>query len=146
MIRLLNQSKKRARLAQKFEETKTAITNELEKRSGSPSKDRNEEKASNFDAKDSNLKRSESSKNIETASSNDENDKLKGNLEERIKNFLRAKTTTKSVDDSGIGTSRQPNPIPNDDLYIDEEYTDHFLPMKVNTDDVSGVIVQVRLA
>lgn len=145
----MNQSKKRARLAQKFEETKTALTSEcFEKRSASPSKTErfNENKDSkNFD----------SNKNVEIVidkcSSNDDNrnavtesddsEKSKANLEERIKNFLRTKTVNKSAEDGSNGSTA----CANEDVYVDDEYTEHFLPTQVDTDDVSGVIVQVRL-
>lgn len=149
LIRLMNQSKKRARLAQKFEETKHAITNELEKRSESPSEDR---------IKNENEKVSEHkdlNKNVEAIPlikvTNDDNqnatiglgekDKSKANIEERIKNFLKAKTATKSTEDGGSGSTTSSNT--GDGTYQDDEYTEHFLPSKVDTDDVAGIIMQV---
>lgn len=147
LIRLLNQSKKRARLAQKFEETKHAITSELEKSSESPTNDRkNGNEKERSEPKDLN-------KNIEAIPpqikvTNDDNqnatiglgekDKSKANIEERIKNFLKAKTAAKSTEDGGSGSTNT-----GDGTYQDDEYTEHFLPSKVDTDDVAGIIVQV---
>lgn len=142
----MNQSKKRARLAQKFEETKHAITSELEKRSESPSNDRKNENEKESEPKDLN-------KNVEAIPQikviNDDNhnatighgekDKSKANIEERIKNFLKAKTGAK--EDGGSGSTTTSNT--GDGSYQDDEYTEHFLPTKVDTDDVAGIIVQV---
>lgn len=148
LIRLLNQSKKRARLAQKFEETKHAITIELEKRSESPCNDRKNENEKESESKDFN-KNVEAIPQIKITNDNNQNatirlgekDKSKANIEERIKNILKTKTATKSTEDGGSGSTMSSNS--GDGTYQDDEYTEHFLPSKVDTDDVAGIIVQV---
>lgn len=157
LIRLLNQSKKRARLAQKFEETKNAITSEcFNKRSNSPDKsektkafkDEIKDLLGSSSASGSGSRSETSDKNVEIVE-NDGNrkdsvefefSKTKANLEEKIKSFLRTKTS-KSSEDGGSSASTSAN----DDNYMDDEYTEHFLPSLVDTDDVSGEIVQVSI-
>lgn len=63
------------------------------------------------------------------------------NLQDKIKNFLRSETK-QSVDRSG--ESEAATKI-NSEYYLDDEYTEHFLPQQVDTSDVVGQIVQVNI-
>lgn len=61
------------------------------------------------------------------------------NLQDKIKNFLRSEMK-QPIDKSG--ESEAATKI-NSEFYLDDEYTDHFLPQQVDTCDVVGQIVQV---
>lgn len=62
------------------------------------------------------------------------------NLQDKIKNFLRSEmkqSAEKSIESEASSKI-------NSEFYLDDEYTDHFLPQRVDTDDVVGQIVQVN--
>lgn len=149
MIRLLNQSRKRARLAQKFEDTKTAITGDGDKATDSqngfngqtPNEDVNQEMPvpeSSGAGSAENVQSSEQSNSSETSKSLTSR-LTASNLQDKIKNFLRAEIKN-PADKNGEPDAASKI---NNEYYLDDEYTDHFLPQKVDTSDVAGELVQV---
>lgn len=172
LIRLLNQARKRARLAQKFEETKNAITNDsVEKMTENIESGNAEESISQDDKKsvdEANIKIKSIPNAIEcTSNERDLNgiskkstgeeqtkysDSKQVNLEDRIKSFLKSKGQNKTVNgdahEQSLNDSKS-NSVDaaakrNDEFYLDDEYTDHFYPTEVDTSEVVGEIVQVR--
>lgn len=86
-------------------------------------------------------------KNIESNDQNDSNGVSKSmaskltpsNLQDRIKNFLR--TEIKQPSDKNVETDAASKI--NSEYYLDDEYTEHYLPQQVDTTDVAGEMVQV---
>lgn len=152
LIRLLNQSRKRARMAQKCDETKStdggdkkstdlpngdvpttkdaSHTNEIE----------NQQKPISMDANGSvsNMENVEAC-NTGGSPKSFQSKLTAANLQDKIKNFLRSETKQSS---DRSGESEASTKI-NSEFYLDDEYTDHFLPQQVDTGDVVGQIVQV---
>lgn len=64
------------------------------------------------------------------------------NLQDKIKNFLRSETITRLATEKS-GESEAASKI-NSEFYLDDEYTEHFLPQQVDTGDVVGQIIQVN--
>lgn len=153
LIRLVNQSRKRERLARKFEETKTVLSNELNNDSTEISAKHTKEAEDNknnviFAEESTSSKESidnQNSGNEQTGSSESKKHKYskqqsQTHLEGKIKSFLRSKSHSKS---STSDTTAIESKV-NDEFYLDDEYTDHFLPIEVDTSDVTGEIVQVK--
>lgn len=149
----MNQSRKRARTAQKFEDTKTAMTNEnTERATESP-----ENSASKDDALDKNLENMIQKTIGLNSNERNENEVPKririklpenqvndtqltaSNLQNKIKKILRSETKSTS---EKSGESEAASKI-NSEYYLDDEYTDHYLPQQVDTADVVGEMVQV---
>lgn len=153
LIRLLNQSRKRARTAQKFEETKNSMTNECTDRPKEVPKSRittNEESDTeanvNHESSGHDSNGTNCSKNIELSDQSDEVPKSMAskltaiNLQDRIKNFLRAEI--KQPNEKNAVETDVASKI-NSEYYLDDEYTEHYLPQQVDTADVVGEMVQV---
>lgn len=154
LIRLVNQSRKRERLARKFEETKTVLSNELNddttETSAKHTKDAEDNKiisGSNNNVAEENNSTIDNqySGNEQIASSEPRKHKhskqqSQTHLEDKIKNFLRSKSHSKSSTSDATSIESKVN----DEFYMDDEYTDHFLPIEVDTSDVTGEIVQVK--
>lgn len=153
LIRLVNQSRKRERLARKFEETKTVLSNELNndsteisaKHSKEAEDNKNnvifaEESTSSKESIDNQNSGNEQSGSSESKKHKHSKHQSQTHLEDKIKSFLRSKSHSKS---STSDTTSIESKV-NDEFYLDDEYTDHFLPIEVDTSDVTGEIVQVK--
>lgn len=152
LIRLLNQSRKRARMVQKCDSPKPAqsmdggdrkphdlpnggvsaaalLTNEVE----------NHQKPISMEANGS-------ANHIENTEACDASESPKSfpskltaaNLQDKIKNFLRSEMKQPLDKAESEAASKI-----NSEFYLDDEYTDHFLPQQVDTGEVVGQIVQV---
>lgn len=141
LIRLMNQANKRARLARKFEETKTTIVNEAggESGDGDPSEPDNKKSSGGSDDVDARRDTSDTPPAVP-------------NLEERIKSFLKMKTLNKSdvypvsaEEKAQESSSADAGSTPNGAAKIDieEETTDHLLPSQVDTTELVGDILHV---
>lgn len=144
---MLNQSRKRARLAQKFEDTKTAIANNGDKSTEShnghtQNEDVNQETPvpeSSGTGLAENVEPSVQSNSSETSKSM--TSRLTGsNLQDKIKNFLRTEIKNPADKTSEPDAASKIN----NEYYLDDEYTDHFMPLQVDTSDVAGELVQVK--
>lgn len=147
LIRLMNQANKRARLARKFEETKTTITNDLssENKSNDPNEMANGKKNSTENGCD------------DVDAKKDINDSpVVTNLEERIKSFLKMKTINKSdvypvsaEEEAQESTSTDTDSTANTNkkIYadIEEETTEHLIPSQVDTSEIVGEILHVSI-
>lgn len=190
LIRLMNQARKRARMAQKFEGTKTTTANEtgsniadqncsdfnqnFTKESTNESMNRDREK--NFkngthaiddtslpigdETGDSDNNQNSIAKDDELIENQTDKDSLiidkisnlpsAANLEERIRKFLKAKTSSSQVivDNSSMQpeTSQKENSKngsnkPTEDF--EDECTEHLYPNEVDSSNVNGEIIQV---
>lgn len=152
LIRLLNQSRKRARMAQKFEDTKTALTNEFADKSKETNGLPNEEPDTKEQSEESTNQEtidldSNKANNVESFEQNDTNEVPKSmsskltpsNLQDRIRNFLRSEKHPSEKSSEPDAASKI-----NSEFYLDDEYTDHFLPNRVDTCDVAGEMIQVN--
>lgn len=194
----MNQTRKRARMAQKFEETKTIITNDsvddsnkdapttgacnenfsnsgetkdrdreenfknicygsdgeqtLKKSKKTP-ENTNDDNQISLNGHDGDL--SKKFKNGERESNADpliiSNTSSSANLEDRIKKFLKSKVSDKTTSDSTpqqVGSksdsTEKVNSKQAEDLYVEDECTEHLLPMEVDTTDIVGNIIQVN--
>lgn len=158
MIRLLNQSRKRARIAQKCEDTKPAQKNDGgEKKSNSDlpngdvsaaAKEPLQTNETEHQQKSISIDANGGVSNIENVEALDSNGSPKSfaskltatNLQDKIKNFLRSESrqpTEKSNESEAASKI-------NSEFYLDDEYTEHFRPQQVDTGDVVGQIVQVN--
>lgn len=136
-------------MAQKFEDTKTAMTNENADKSS-------EKNATSNDSKKQTLNEEPMNQEIVTSDSDNANlpkntesneatdvtksSKLSANnLQDRIKNFLRSDTKQQTDKNQEVDVSAKIN----SEYYLDDEYTEHFLPQQVDTTDVAGELIQV---
>lgn len=161
LIRLLNQSRKRARMAQKFEETKSALTftaeltakltnsQNVNAHDGSLNDVRSQNhETENRESLDSNVQNS-AADNAESSEQSDPFDAAKslankftsGNLQDKIKNFLRTEIKQPTEKNSEPDAASKIN----SEFYLDDEYTEHYLPQQVDTCDVVGEMVQVSV-
>lgn len=157
LIRLMNQSRKRARMAQKFEDTKTAMSTEnpIDKSTEPPEtnsldenglKDQVEsaEEPLNQETNSSDAN-STNTGNVELFEQNENVPKSlasklnPSNLQDRIRNFLRSESKQSTEKSGEFDAAAKIN----SEYYLDDEYTDHFLPQQVETSDVVGDIIQV---
>lgn len=147
-------------MAQKFEETKTALTSESHEKSTN-SQDINSHDGSSNDVRpqnnetenreslDSNIQTSATESNGESSEQNDPFDAAKsfankltsGNLQDKIKNFLRTEIKQPTEKSSEPDAASKIN----SEFYLDDEYTEHYLPQQVDTSDVVGEMVQVNI-
>lgn len=172
LIRLLNQSRKRARIAQKCDETKStqandggggsgekklngelpngelsAATTSVKDPSQQASDMENQQKSMPIEANGGGI-----SNNVENVEAIDSNGSPKSfaskltasHLQDKIKSFLRSETVTRQAADKS-GESEAASKI-NSEFYLDDEYTEHFLPQQVDTGDVVGQMIQVSCA
>lgn len=159
MIRLLNQSRKRARTAHKFEETKTVMVSESTERST----EMPENNVTKDDALEQNLENmlqktiglNSNTSNVEVERNENEVPKrvriklpenhlsetqfTASNLQNKIKKILRSE----SKSSSDKNTESEAASKINSEYYLDDEYTDHYLPQQVDTSNIAGQIVQV---
>lgn len=170
LIRLLNQSRKRARIAQKCDEPKSAaatdggVSGEKKLNGDLPNGDlsaaaagkdpsqqtsemENQQKPPSIDANGGGI--SNNTENVETfdpnASPKSFASKLTAsNLQDKIKSFLRSETMSRNSSEKS-GESEAASKI-NSEFYLDDEYTEHFLPQRVDTGEVVGQIIQVNCA
>lgn len=143
-------------MAQKFEDTKTAITNEIvekikETTGFGLSNDESNAKEQTQSEEPANQETIEADSNKtndgESLESGDMNEVPKsmgskltpGNLQDRIRNFLRSEKNPSEKNGEPDAASKI-----NSEYYLDDEYTDHFLPQQVDTSDVAGEMVQVN--
>lgn len=155
LIRLLNQSRKRAR---KCEDNKTTVTNENGDKSStsSSSNDAQESSAANVHSDEpvnqevvteSDANSSSLTKNIAAFEQSEQLQEVTktikltaNNLQDRIKNFLRTEIKQPTDKNQEVDVSAKIN----SEYYLDDEYTDHFLPQQVDTSEVAGQLIQVR--
>lgn len=142
-------------MAQKFEDTKTVVTSVVNDDKSSNSK--NSENTSNDEhLQSTDAEHQETSEcngignvdNAETSNQSNSNDTVKsftskltsGNLQDKIKNFLRTeiKQPIEKMMESDAASKI------NSEYYLDDEYTEHYLPQQVDTSDVVGEMVQVN--
>lgn len=142
-------------MAQKFEDTKTALTNDITDKSkqinglsgeGIDVKEQTQsEESTNHETIEAD---SNKSNNVESFEQNDSNEVPKSmvekltpsNLQDRIRNFLRSEKHPSEKSSEPDAASKI-----NSEFYLDDEYTDHFLPLQVDTSDVVGEMIQVKL-
>lgn len=136
LIRLMNQANKRARLARKFEETKTTI---------------NEQQTENCERSKANKENSNEA-NGDSVDARVDNgiDAPVTNIEDRLKSFLKMKTLNKadvfpvSADEARQESKSSVTEAPtNGSVEIEEEITEHMFPSQVDTSEIVGDIVHV---
>lgn len=173
LIRLLNQSRKRARIAQKCDEPQVPKSKEHQAIDGGGSGEKklngdlpNGDFTATASAKDPSQQSSEMenqqkpmsidangggiSNNTENVEAFDSHGSPKSfaskltasNLQDKIKSFLRSETMTRNSAEKS-GESEAASKI-NSEFYLDDEYTEHFLPQQVDTGEVVGQIIQVN--
>lgn len=144
-------------MAQKFEETKTALifdggekstkSKEFNSQDGSSNDERSQSnETENRETPDSN-KKAVATDNAELSDQSDSFDAAKsfaskltaGNLQDKIKNFLRTEIKQPEKSNSEPDAASKIN----SEYYLDDEYTEHYLPQQVDTSDVVGEIIQV---
>lgn len=140
-------------MAQKFEDTKTALTNDIADKSketnGLPNDETDtKEHVQNDESTNQETIGIDSNKtnNVETLESNDKNEVSKSvsskltpnNLQDRIRNFLRSEKQPSEKSSEPDVASKI-----NSEYYLDDEYTEHFIPQQVDTSDVAGEMIQV---
>lgn len=166
LIRLLNQSRKRARIAQKCDEPKSTPATDAggsgEKKfngdlpngdlsaaaagkdpSQQTSELENQQKPPSIDANDG----GNNTENVEAIDSHGSPKSFASkltasNLQDKIKSFLRSETMSRNAAEKS-GESEAASKI-NSEFYLDDEYTEHFLPQQVDTGEVVGQIIQVN--
>lgn len=141
-------------MAQKLEDTKNTITSEIGEKLAelqshlASSKATKSETAKTEESVSQGNTSAENSKedNVETGEQSDSDasrpllSKLApGNLQDKIKDFLRSEIKN-SGDNSGVSEAAAKI---NSEHYLDDEYTEHFLPQQVDTEAVVGEMVQV---
>lgn len=145
-------------MAQKFEDTKAAMANE----NGDKSSEAHESKVSSNDVNGpkghtqneepvnqevigSDSDNAKKPKNMETSEQSETCDVTKSsklnasNLQDKIKNFLRTETKQATDKNHEVDVSAKIN----SEYYLDDEYTEHFLPQQVDTTEVAGELIQV---
>lgn len=142
-------------MAQRFEDTKTVLTSVVndDKSSNSQNSENssNDEQLQTTDAENqdtSGCNGITNVDNVESIDQSDSNDTVKsftskltaGNLQDKIKNFLRTeiKQPIEKLMESDAASKI------NSEYYLDDEYTEHYLPQQVDTSDVVGEMVQVN--
>lgn len=141
-------------MAQKFEDTKTAMTNENADKSSEKNATSNDSKKQTLneepmnqeivtsDSDNANLPKNTESNEQSGANDVTKSSKLSANnLQDRIKNFLRSDTKQQTDKNQEVDVSAKIN----SEYYLDDEYTEHFLPQQVDTTDVAGELIQVTL-
>lgn len=139
-------------MAQKFEDTKTAMTNENGDKSSENNAMSNDSKGQTLneepmnqeivtsDSDNANLPKKTESNEQSEANDVTKSSKLSANnLQDRIKNFLRSDTKQQTDKNQEVDVSAKIN----SEYYLDDEYTEHFLPQQVDTTDVAGELIQV---
>lgn len=139
-------------MAQKFEDTKTAMTNENGDKSSENNAMSNDSKGQTLneepmnqeivtsDSDNANLPKKTESNEQREANDVTKSSKLSANnLQDRIKNFLRSDTKQQTDKNQEVDVSAKIN----SEYYLDDEYTEHFLPQQVDTTDVAGELIQV---
>lgn len=139
-------------MAQKFEDTKTAMTNENGDKSSESNAMSNDSKGQTLneepmnqeivtsDSDNANLPKKTESNEQSEANDVTKSSKLSANnLQDRIKNFLRSDTKQQTDKNQEVDVSAKIN----SEYYLDDEYTEHFLPQQVDTTDVAGELIQV---
>lgn len=155
LIRLLNQSRKRARMAQKTEDPKPAASNEAGEKSTDLSNGdvpSGKEATPKTETENQEVPMPETNgpnvaEHTESLESNTAIDATKSfaskitasNLQDKIKHFIR--TEIKQPIEKLYESDAQAKI--NSEFYLDDEYTDHFLPTQVDTSDVVGEMIQV---
>lgn len=141
-------------MAQKFEDTKTAMTNENGDKSSENNAMSNDSKGQTLneepmnqeivtsDSDNANLPKNTESNEQSGANDVTKSSKLSANnLQDRIKNFLRSDTKQQTDKNQEVDVSAKIN----SEYYLDDEYTEHFLPQQVDTTDVAGELIQVTI-
>lgn len=153
MIRLNNQARKRAKLAQKFEETKSELLSEPLSSDLNKNFQNNQEEIGNS----SNVKEQENWKSSIENVVEDSNQNVMETPEVKSKNETPLAISVEIHQNSASSDELESNSAKSNgevdakakeskryaEMYCEEEPTDHLYPMEVDVSDVIGTIVQV---
>lgn len=147
-------------MAQKYEESKTTVASDVKSHDGgekstnaqtSDSSSNSEQTKSNEIENQETTERNgiaSTENNMDAEEQSDSSDGVKSftskltaaNLQDKIKNFLRSELKQPNEKSSEPDAASKIN----SEFYLDDEYTEHYLPQQIDTSDVIGEMVQVR--